>query len=152
MLPLFGDEKRRKINLGGSSSVSTLSAITDQAKARRIERTEQKRKNDSAIRIQAWWRAVAAIRAVKTNMRRLFEEDIEGLRGLRCIVLIGLDQGILGKWSQTILAKGEGTQGWLEACSFDGALQVLFSLRRLGHSSQVGWFSFGRYSCCYSVQ
>ncbi|KAJ7830890.1 HECT-domain-containing protein [Mycena olivaceomarginata] len=109
MLPLFGDEKRRKINLGGSSSVSTLSAITDQAKARRIERTEQKRKNDSAIRIQAWWRAVAAIRAVKTNMRRLFEEDIEGLRGLRCIVLIGLDQGILGKWSQTILAKGEGS-------------------------------------------
>ncbi|KAF7336975.1 HECT-domain-containing protein [Mycena venus] len=109
MLPLFGDENRRKINLGGSSSVSTLSAITDQAKARRIERTEQKRKNDSAIRIQAWWRAVSAIRAAKADMRRTFESDIEGLTGLRCIVLIGMDQEVLGKWSQTIIAKGEGS-------------------------------------------
>ncbi|KAJ7249220.1 hypothetical protein B0H12DRAFT_701469 [Mycena haematopus] len=109
MLPLFGDEKRRQINLGGSSSVSTLSAITDQAKARRIERTEQKRKNDGAIRIQAWWRAVSAIHAAKVDMRRSFENDIEGLMGLRCMVLIGMDQEVLGKWSQTIAAKGEGS-------------------------------------------
>ncbi|KAF7374400.1 HECT-domain-containing protein [Mycena sanguinolenta] len=109
MLPLFGDEKRRKINLGGSSSVSTLSAITDQAKARRIERTEQKRKNDAAIRIQSWWRAVSAVRAAKADMRKAFENDIEGLIGLRCMVLIGMDQEVLGKWSQTIVAKGEGS-------------------------------------------
>ncbi|KAJ6512732.1 HECT-domain-containing protein [Mycena sanguinolenta] len=109
MLPLFGDEKRRKINLGGSSSVSTLSAITDQAKARRIERTEHKRRNDGATRIQAWWRAVSAVRAAKADMRRAFESDIEGLTGLRCMVLIGMDQDVLGKWSQRIMAKGEGS-------------------------------------------
>ncbi|KAJ6561884.1 hypothetical protein B0H19DRAFT_1026705 [Mycena capillaripes] len=109
MLPLFGDEKRRKINLGGSSTVSSLSAITDQAKARRIERTEQKRRNDSATRIQAWWRAVSAIRTAKAAMRTAFENDIEGLTGLRCMVLIGMDQEVLGKWAQTIVAKGEGS-------------------------------------------
>lgn len=108
MLPLFGDERRRQINLGGSSTVSSLSAITDQAKARRIERTEQKRKNDSAIRIQAWWRGVSAIRTAKAQMRQSFESDIEGLTGLRCMVLIGMDQEVLGKWSQTIAVKGEG--------------------------------------------
>ncbi|KAJ7471427.1 HECT-domain-containing protein [Mycena galericulata] len=106
MLPLFGDS-RRQINLGGSSSVSTLSSITDQAKARRAERIEQKRKNDAATRIQAWWRGVSASRAVKAEMRRVFESDIEGITGLRCVVLIGMDQEILGKWSQTVAGKGE---------------------------------------------
>ncbi|KAJ7472758.1 HECT-domain-containing protein [Mycena latifolia] len=101
MLPLFGDERRRQINLGGS--------VIYQAKARRAERTEQKRKNDSATRIQAWWRAVSAIRAAKAEMRRVFEADIEGITGLRCLVLIGMDQEVLGKWSQTIVDKGEGT-------------------------------------------
>jgi ubiquitin-protein ligase E3 C len=41
-------------------------------------------------------------------MRQSFESDIEGLTGLRCMVLIGMDQEVLGKWSQTIAAKGEG--------------------------------------------
>ncbi|KAJ7081832.1 HECT-domain-containing protein [Mycena belliarum] len=109
MLPLFGDERRRQINLGGSSSVSTLSSITDQAKARRAERTEQKRKNDNATRIQAWWRGVSAIRAAKKEMRRVFEADVEGITGLRCLVLIGMDQDVLGRWSQVIGEKGEGS-------------------------------------------
>ncbi|KAJ6620089.1 HECT-domain-containing protein [Mycena sp. CBHHK59/15] len=109
MLPLFGDERRRQINLGGSSSVSTLSSITDQAKARRAERIEQKRKNDNATRIQAWWRAVSAMRAAKAEMCRTFETDVEGITGLRCVVLIGMDQDVLGKWAQSIAAKGEGS-------------------------------------------
>lgn len=108
MLPLFGDEKRRQINLGGKSSVSTLSSLTDQAKARRADRFQEKRKNDSATRIQAWWRGVSATLAVRAEMRRAFETDIEGITGLRCLVLIGLDEDALGKWSQTIAGKGEG--------------------------------------------
>ncbi|KAJ7227472.1 HECT-domain-containing protein [Mycena pura] len=108
MLPLFGDEKRRQINLGGKSSVSTLSSLTDQAKARRADRFLEKRKNDSATRIQAWWRGVSATLAVRAEMRRAFETDIEGITGLRCLVLIGLDEDALGKWSRTIAGKGEG--------------------------------------------
>ncbi|KAJ7683722.1 hypothetical protein B0H17DRAFT_1073869 [Mycena rosella] len=109
MLPLFGEEKRRQINLGGSSSVSTLASLTDQAKARRAERTENKRKNDSATRIQTWWRGVSSIRAVKAEMRRVFESDIEGITGLRCLALIGMDQEVLGRWAQTVAGKGEGS-------------------------------------------
>ncbi|KAJ7148938.1 HECT-domain-containing protein [Mycena crocata] len=109
MLPLFGDEKRRQINLGGSSSNTTLSSITDQAKARRAERIEQKRRNESATRIQAWWRGVFKIRAAKAEMRRVFEADIDGLTGLRCLVLIGMDQEVLGMWSQTVSEKGEAS-------------------------------------------
>ncbi|KAJ7757717.1 HECT-domain-containing protein [Mycena maculata] len=115
MLPLFGDEKRRQINLGGSTSSSTLSSITDQAKARRAERVEQKRRNDSATRIQAWWRGASAIRATKTDMRRVFEADVESITGLRCLVLIGMDQEVLRKWSQMMEGKGE-------ACLFSPAL------------------------------
>ncbi|KAJ7168585.1 HECT-domain-containing protein [Mycena filopes] len=109
MLPLFGDESRRKINLGGSSSVSTLSAITGQAKARRVERTEQKRRNDSAVQIQAWWRGVAAIRRAKADMRRAFEGDVGGVTGLRCAVLIGMDEDVLGRWAQAVVGGGEGS-------------------------------------------
>ncbi|KAF7339313.1 HECT-domain-containing protein [Mycena sanguinolenta] len=106
MLPLFRDEKRREINLGGTSSVFTRSQIIDQAHAARIERAEHKLQR-AAICIQSWWRGVAAVCAAKADMRKAFETDIEGLLGLRCMVLIGMDQ-VLGKWSQTIVAKGEG--------------------------------------------
>ncbi|KAJ7067265.1 HECT-domain-containing protein [Mycena amicta] len=104
----FPQERKRQINLGGSSSNTTLASLTDQAKARRNERTQLKRQNDSATRIQAWWRGVAAIRAVRAQMRQVFEHDVDGLTGLRCLVLMGRDEQVLGRWSETMLARGEG--------------------------------------------
>ncbi|KAJ7649720.1 HECT-domain-containing protein [Roridomyces roridus] len=109
MLPIFGETRRREINLGGSSSSSTLSSIQDQAKARRAEREEQKRRNENATRIQAWWRGVSAIRAAKAEMRRVFESDVQSIMGLRCLVLLGRDQDALRMWARAMEAGGEGS-------------------------------------------
>ncbi|KII83229.1 hypothetical protein PLICRDRAFT_180633 [Plicaturopsis crispa FD-325 SS-3] len=103
MLPLFDDERnRRKINLGGASSASSHAAILDQAKARRMEREAQRLRADSAVRLQAWWRGVHEAKKVKAEMRRVFEGDVLGLTGLRCLVLIGRDEEVLGAWSSAM--------------------------------------------------
>lgn len=103
MIPLFGDERRRReINLGGSTSVSSQAAILDQARARRMEREAQRRREDSAIRIQAWWRGACEARRVRQQLRRVFREQVTGLTALRCLVLIGDDDELLSIWSERI--------------------------------------------------
>ena len=103
MLPLFGDERRRReINLGGSTSVSSQAAILDQARARRMEREAQRKRQESATRIQAWWRSACEARRVRQQLRRVFREQVTGLTALRCLVLVGDDQELLSLWSERI--------------------------------------------------
>ncbi|KAG1784544.1 HECT-domain-containing protein [Suillus plorans] len=107
MLPLFGDERRREINLGGSSSVTTSqTAILNQARARRIERETVRKRQDSAVTIQAWWRGITDSRRVRQELRELFTGDVTGLTGLRCLVLIGQDTYFLDKWAVEVLSQG----------------------------------------------
>ncbi|KAK0506657.1 HECT-domain-containing protein [Armillaria luteobubalina] len=105
MLPIFGDERRRNINLGGASSASTQATILDQAKQRRILRDEQKRQHENAVILQAWWRGVREARLVRRQMRMTFESDVMGITGLRCLVLIGQDEEAMGVWSNAMLAQ-----------------------------------------------
>ncbi|KDQ51194.1 hypothetical protein JAAARDRAFT_41256 [Jaapia argillacea MUCL 33604] len=107
MFPLFGDERRRQINLGGASSAASYDSILREAKERRLEREDQRRRQDSAVRIQAWWRGMRESARVRQVMRQAFAEDVTGINGLRCLVLIGRDQDVLGTWSTTILLGGE---------------------------------------------
>lgn len=101
MLPLFGDERRRReINLGGSTSVTSQAAILDQARARRMEREAQRKREESAIRIQAWWRGAHEARRVRWQLRRVFQEQVTGITALRCLVLVGQDEELLSLWSQ----------------------------------------------------
>lgn len=103
MLPLFGDDRRRReINLGGSTSVSSQAAILDQARARRMEREAQRKREESAIRIQAWWRGACEARRVRQQLRRLFQEQVTGITALRCLVLVGQDEKLLSQWSERI--------------------------------------------------
>lgn len=109
MLPLFGDERKRKINLGGASTASSHRAILEQARAQRDERSAQKRREASAIRVQAWWRGVQQARSVRLAMRRAFEGDVKGLVGLRCLVLMGArDEEALSVWSREMVGGGIG--------------------------------------------
>ncbi|KIK81041.1 hypothetical protein PAXRUDRAFT_833139 [Paxillus rubicundulus Ve08.2h10] len=108
MLPLFGDERRRReINLGGSTSVSSQAAILDQARARRIEREALRRREESAIRIQAWWRGVSEAQRVRQQLRHVFQENVTGLTALRCLVFIGKDEDLLIQWSQKMSQNDE---------------------------------------------
>ncbi|KAG1858820.1 HECT-domain-containing protein [Suillus subluteus] len=107
MLPLFGDERRREINLGGSSSVTTSqAAILNQARARRIERETVRKRQESAVTIQAWWRGITDARRVRQELREQFIGDITGLTGLRCLVLIGQDIDFLDRWAAEALSQG----------------------------------------------
>ncbi|KAI0926648.1 hypothetical protein AcV5_007383 [Taiwanofungus camphoratus] len=106
MFPLFGDKptnRRREINLGGAHSATSYTDILNEAKAKREQRQELKRRQDSAIRIQTWWRGISQVRFIKRELRRLFEQDITGIEGLRCLILIGQDQDALGRWSTAIV-------------------------------------------------
>ncbi|KAG1780772.1 HECT-domain-containing protein [Suillus placidus] len=107
MLPLFGDERRREINLGGSSSVTTSqAAILNQARARRIERETVRKRHESAVTIQAWWRGITDARRARQELREQFTGDITGLTGLRCLVLIGQDTDFLDRWTAEVLSQG----------------------------------------------
>ncbi|KZT00431.1 HECT-domain-containing protein [Laetiporus sulphureus 93-53] len=108
MTPLFGDEltrRRKEINLGGIRSASNYSDILHEAKKARSQRHDLKRRQDSATKIQAWWRGSLQARETRQELRRTFAQDVVGLTGLRCLVLIGKDEDVLGQWS-TAVANG----------------------------------------------
>ncbi|KAF8182521.1 HECT-domain-containing protein [Pholiota molesta] len=123
MLPAFGDEWKRKINLGGVSSANTQAAILNRVQAERAARAEHKQRTESAIRIQAWYRGLVDARATRQEMRKAFNADVMGLTGLRCLVLIGKDDEVLGTWTRAVLqlgpdqlfapARGEHRTSWL---------------------------------------
>ncbi|KAI0074242.1 HECT-domain-containing protein [Panus rudis PR-1116 ss-1] len=108
-IPLFDHptKRRREINLGGTHTVASHSAILQEARARRLQRNEEKRKQENATRIQAWWRAKLEVRRVRTQLRQVFEQDPTGITGLRCLVLIGKDEEVLQHWATQILASGQ---------------------------------------------
>jgi ubiquitin-protein ligase E3 C len=109
MLPVFANEKRRKINLGGQVSVQTHDSIVNQARARREEREDRRRQHESAVRIQAWWRGSREARSVRRELYTVFQRDPLSISGLRCLVLIGGNDQVLGTWSAAVVGSGEGT-------------------------------------------
>lgn len=111
-IPLFGDspnKRRREINLGGTSTATSYNDILQEAKLRRLQRNDLKRRQDSATRIQHWWRGKMALRAVRQDLRRTFDQDITTLTGLRCLVLLGQDEDALGRWSTVVSSSRQGT-------------------------------------------
>lgn len=61
--------------------------------------TQYKDQTENAIWIQAWYRGVRDTRIAKVEMWRAFEADVMGLTYLRCLVLIGKNDTVLGKGS-----------------------------------------------------
>ncbi|KAF9816031.1 hypothetical protein IEO21_04206 [Rhodonia placenta] len=136
MFPLFGDDpsgKRRNIDLGGDRATAAFSDILNDAKIQRSQRLELKRKQDSAVRIQAWWRGITQLRSVRQDLRRAFEQDVSGIRGLRCLVLLGQDQHALGLWSTTVSGRAQGKcQNKTQASRLHSAPDIL-------HHSEENW-------------
>jgi ubiquitin-protein ligase E3 C len=107
MLP-FAQEKRRKINLGGATSVSSQTDILHSAKARRSAREEIRRRHESALCIQSRWRSYQQSRVVKRILSEWFQEDVLGLNGMRALVLIGNNDKLLAQWSEGVVRAGDG--------------------------------------------
>ena len=107
MLP-FAQERRRKINLGGSTSATSQTDLLHGAKARRTEREEIRRRHESARCIQSRWRSSQQSRAVKHILSKMFQEDVLGLNGMRTLVLIGNYDSLLAQWSEAVVHAGNG--------------------------------------------
>ena len=107
MLP-FAQERRRKINLGGATSVTSQTDLLHSAKARRTEREEIRRRHESARCIQLRWRGSQQSRAVKHILSEMFQEDVLGLNGMRTLVLIGNNDSLLAQWSEAVVHAGNG--------------------------------------------
>ncbi|KAI0061554.1 HECT-domain-containing protein [Artomyces pyxidatus] len=107
MIPLLGQEQRRNINLGGARSSQSHAAILDQARARRSEREDERRRRNSAVKIQAWWRGRRDHILFKQKLTRALEDDISGLTGLRALVVVGRNEALLAQWSTAIVNGGD---------------------------------------------
>jgi ubiquitin-protein ligase E3 C len=107
MLP-FAQERRRKINLGGSTSATSQTDLLHGAKARRTEREEIRRRHESARCIQLRWRSSQQSRVVKHILSKMFQEDVLGLNGMRTLVLIGNNDSLLAQWSGAVVHAGNG--------------------------------------------
>ena len=102
MIHLFGDGKRRKIDLGWASKLARQAELLEAARGRCDERSEQNRK--SAVQIQLWWRGVREAMQVKIGLRGAFERDVVGQDRFRCLVMIrGRDKEELGTWSSQMV-------------------------------------------------
>src|SRR6266702_1213886 len=104
----FTQEKRRKINLGGATSVASQTDILHSAKARRNEREEIRRRHESALCIQSHWRSFQQYRGVRQQLSQIFQEDVLGLNGMRALVLVGSDDLLLAQWSEAVIRAGDG--------------------------------------------
>ncbi|GJE97910.1 HECT-domain-containing protein [Phanerochaete sordida] len=105
--PLFGDtpgKRRREINLGGLTTTTTQTSLLQDAKARRMQRNDLRRRQECATRIQSWWRGRKHAQRVRAELRRTFDQNVTNITGLRCLVLIGKDEALLGRWADAMLA------------------------------------------------
>lgn len=110
-VPLFGDQpnkRRRAINLGGTHTATTHTDILQEARLRRLQRNDHKRRQDAATLIQRSWRSYLALSSARRSLRSKFDQDVSSLTALRCLVLLGHDEDALGRWSTVILASRKG--------------------------------------------
>ncbi|KAJ3917427.1 HECT-domain-containing protein [Lentinula edodes] len=140
MLPLFDtDRRRRQINLGGASSSTSHSSILDQAKLRREERIEQKRRTDSAVKVQAWWRGTKEQQRVRLELRRNLEEALDKgellrLNTLRMLVVVNRKQTpdtTLSKWSRNLIQYGSDRVYDLFAASNNAGQSYMVLLKQV---------------------
>lgn len=115
-MSLFSDEKKRKINLGGSSSGASPSQLRNQVRQQRELRHQQKLQAEAATKIQSRWRRTQAVERLRVELRRSYESDVTGINGMRCLVLLGYDEDALGRWCTTMLQQdwsSSMTESWL---------------------------------------
>lgn len=58
------------------------------------------------------------VRNVRQQLRQSFAQDVMGVNGLRCMVLIGKDEEVLGHWSTTLTSGDQGPSLWKQLISY----------------------------------
>jgi len=75
---MFSDETRRRVNLGGKSASATISrsALLEQSRKERHERSQLKLQHSSASTIQSHYRAFTHRRLISDQIRQHFDQQI----------------------------------------------------------------------------
>ncbi|KIK56337.1 hypothetical protein GYMLUDRAFT_47102 [Collybiopsis luxurians FD-317 M1] len=140
MLPIFDtDRRRRQINLGGTSTSTSHASILDQAKLRREERIEHKRRTDNAVKLQAWWRGMKEQQRVRVELRKNLEDaldrgDLLHLNSLRMLVIVSRIQPndpVFDKWSEKLVQLGPDHVFSLFATADDAASSCLVLMKQI---------------------
>jgi ubiquitin-protein ligase E3 C len=109
----FGPQRSRQINLGGATTTASHAAILDKVKAQREERLDSRRRLDSAVKLQAWWRGTSEARRMRAHIRAQFDRgSVDAVQWTRWLV-VGWggrsdDWDRLGSWSSVMVESGEG--------------------------------------------
>ncbi len=100
--------QRRVMNLGGAAAASHRE-VFEQAKASRLARLEERRREEAATKIQALWRGILERRRLYPELRRRVGVDIAGLDAMKCLALLPGDDEALGQWSHAMCAQDDRT-------------------------------------------
>ena len=100
----------RSAHRNTSCGVLDIASNKYKPSAKHAPNTNTGDRTENVIRIQAWYRGVRDARVAKMEMRRAFEGDVMGLPALRCLMLIGRDDEVLGKWSVRGAQAGNDSQ------------------------------------------
>jgi len=107
---MFGDERRRPINLGGTNSTATQASLLANVQQERQRRQNEKRRNEASSLIQATWRAhVAGSQTRKELLGSFDREPVGTIASTRFLVLGGGERTRLVAWTKAAL-KGDKSQ------------------------------------------
>ncbi|KAF8868596.1 hypothetical protein CPB84DRAFT_1857384 [Gymnopilus junonius] len=97
------NEERKPINLGGTSSMISLSQVLDEVRRQRLTGENARKRDQAATKLQTWWRKICTQKSTQTQCRLLFDTDPSTLVALRSLVLLQDDVGRMLLWSTTMI-------------------------------------------------
>jgi len=104
---MFGDERRREINLGGAQLTATQQSVLAQVQQQRQRRQNERMRLEAAVVIQATWRAYTEASRTREILRREFNaEPLGTLRSTRLLLFGGGDSSGMLNWTNAALSTG----------------------------------------------
>lgn len=101
---MFGDTRRRQINLGGVNTTTSQAYVLAQVHEQRQRRQDEKRAQEAALQIQARWRAYSSARQIRVQMNQAFDsEPIGTVASTRYLVFGGGERQRLIAWTNVAL-------------------------------------------------
>lgn len=101
---MFGDDRRRPINLGGANSTATQASVLARVQQERQRRQNEKRRSEASSLIQATWKAHRAGVRTRNELLEAFDkEPIGTIPSTRFLVLGGGEPQRLVAWTNAAL-------------------------------------------------
>ncbi|KIM29078.1 hypothetical protein M408DRAFT_329093 [Serendipita vermifera MAFF 305830] len=104
---MFGDERRREINLGGTRSLATQQSVLAQVRHEREQRLLERKRLEASSIIQTAWRAHAETCRTRNELLERFDQEPVGtLTSTRLLLFGGGESRRLLTWTTAALGDG----------------------------------------------